>query len=580
MGDHSLVVEEAASSAIVRDVTKAVQSFARTARARPLYGANNKALIKMMDEVVKAFDTLFRSTDEVQLKIGPDSFTFDDVAVFSDEKSEVSVPFLFFRDGIRRLEFAHGVTRQELETLIDAIGQAMGGRGSMDDDIVSYLWRHEMEHLRYVTVDTTITDTGTADITGDMEVDLDTQIDAIIQAVYGASDGGEFGRAIHIDGSELDAKKLADALGSVNELAPGFCPPRNFLSSPDYADSLVGEVEWESDLSLAEQAANVACEAFARGTSNLDTKSIVEALLRMFDAAILAERIGLAQQILDWVKEVGDAPQVSGFLSEALSEARLRLLSIYAEGNADRQTEVMRFLRASGRAVVPALVALVPSLTEPAQRRAFSELAMDLGMEDVEPIFSLLESEQGFVAAEALHMLARMKRLNRRAAREAIRHPKPQVRLGLLQLVDQMEEEVAEEAVLELLEDSELRVKAEAVNLLDRFETPRTRAAIESMLSRDGFEDAKPPVKNALLAAYVKVAGRHAFDRLEEIIKSTDRRLTRKPQEELGVAAVLAIASLPNSKSVSILKKACLSRNKKVRERARQELSKLRKDFE
>jgi HEAT repeat protein len=240
----------------------------------------------------------------------------------------------------------------------------------------------------------------------------------------------------------------------------------------------------------------------------------------------------------------------------------------------------MAFLRASGRAAVPALVALVPSLTDPQQRRAFSDLAMQMGMEQVEPLLHLLQSEQGFVAAEALHMLAQLGQLDRRAARESLRHTKPQVRLALLQHVDRMDADVAEEVILELLDDREPRVRGEAVHLIGRCDPGHAKAAVEAAIAREGFEETSLPVKQAFLSAYVAVSGRAALDRLEEIIQETDRRLVRKPVEELAVAAVAAVAALPSSKSVTILKKACLSRNKAVRKLARAELSKVRKDFE
>ncbi len=229
---------------------------------------------------------------------------------------------------------------------------------------------------------------------------------------------------------------------------------------------------------------------------------------------------------------------------------------------------------------MPSLVSLLPSLTDPRQRRAYSDLALAMGTHEVEPILALLASEQGFVAAEALHMLAEMRRIDHRAAQVAVQHSKPQVRLTALQVVDRLDPDVAEDVVLELIDDREPRVRMEAVKALGYLEGARAKGAIEAAVARSDFEDASAPVKEAFLRAYVAQLGRHAFDRLEEIIRSTDRRLARRQVEELGAAAVVALASLPTKRTVEILKKACLSRNKRVREVARAELKKMRKDFE
>lgn len=572
-----LVAEEVAHGAVHKDVANAVRALVRTARARPLYSANNKALVKMMDELMRALDQVFSEMDEISLKVQPDAFIFDDEPVFEETNADVSVPFLFFRDGIRRLELVNGIDREEVGALLDAAAHGMDRRG-LDDDIVSILWRHQLDHVRYVTVDTTVVDAEDM-FTGDLTID--DQIDAIIRTVYSSTEDDVGVRSIHLDASDLTAKGLAEALGNVDEMEPGLHPPRNFLAEPSYRERLVAELDQESELSIMELAGSAAAEAMAHDVDELDAEALCQALLSIYDAAVLEDRIGLARQLVDWVLALGErSPRVTAFLQEALSEARVRQLVTGAEANAGRQQEILAFLASCGRAAVPPLVALVPSLTDPQQRRAFTELVLRIGMEEVEPLYHLLSSEQGFVAAEALHMLAQLDRLDQKVARMAAEHAKPQVRLALLQLLEKMERGVGESVVLELIEDREPRVRTEAVTLLGKFDSPRAKGAIESMIARENFEEASAPVKQAVLLAFVQMTGRHAFDRLEELIRSTDRRLTRKPLEELGVAAVVAIATLPSTRAVTILKKACLSRNKKVRERARAELKKMRKDFE
>lgn len=578
MGDDPpLVAEGVAHGAGVKGVAKAVRMLARTAKARPLYSANNKALVKMMDELMRAFGQVFSEMEEVSLQVHPDAFIFREEPVFEDTKTEGSVPFLFFRDGIRRLDLIRGMDQEEIGVLLDALASGMDRR-SLDDDIVSILWRHRLDHVRYVTVDTTVVDAEEG-ITGDL--DIDAQINGIIRRVYsgGSEDIGV--RSIHVDASDLSAKELAEALGDVDEMAPGMHPIRNFLTEPSYREKLGAQAREESEASIMQLAGSAAAEAMGRDLDPSDEVAVSRALLAMFDAAVLEERIGLARQFLGWVLALGaQSPRAASFVEEAVSEARVRQLAAYAEGNPERQHEVLSFLRFCGRVAIPSLVALVPSLTDPQQRRAFTDLVLEIGMVEVEPLHRLLSSEQGFVAAEALHMLSQLERIDRTVARTAMSHPKPQVRLALLQLLDDVDAVIAEEAVLELIDDREPRVLMEAVKLLGRFDSPRAKGVVESTIARDAFEEASAPVKQALLTAFVRMHGRRALDRLEDMIKSADRRLTRKPLEEVGVAAVGAVAALPSTRAVTILKKACLSRNKQVRERARAELRKMQKDFE
>src|SRR5687768_13336240 len=102
----------------------------------------------MMAELVRSFGRLFEEAEAVTLSVRPDAFLFEDAVVLSEANAEPSVPFLFFRDGVRRIELVRGLTETELEILLDAAAAGMSRRG-LDDDVVSILWRHQLEHLRY-----------------------------------------------------------------------------------------------------------------------------------------------------------------------------------------------------------------------------------------------------------------------------------------------------------------------------------------------------------------------------------------------------------------------------------------------
>jgi hypothetical protein len=563
--------------ALERELANALGLFARAARARQLYSSNNQVRARMTTEVVRAFSRLFDEADEITLSVRPDAFIFEEMPVFEESNAEPSVPFIFFRDGVRRLELVRGLTDAELEVLLDATANGLSRRG-LDDDVVSILWRHQLEHLKYVTVDTTVVD---AEPDAGKTSDVDAQIDALIRSIYGGASDDRGMRSIHIDSSDVDARALADALGAVDEMAPGFAPPKTFIAAPAYAERFSKELAEENDGAVLDLAASAAAEELARAKDDVDIAPLSDALLAIFDSALLEGRLDLLKRIIDWVKALGEqSAKAQTFLSAAFSEARVRQLAAFDQGDPAREAEVMALFQGGGRAASPALIALLPSLTDPRQRRAYSDLALGMGTDDLDPILNHLGSEQGYVAAEALHMLAELGKLDRRGALSAASHPKPQVRLTALQIVDRLSPEVGEEVVLELLDDREPRVRMEALKLLVNFGTARVKGAIEAAVARADFEEASAPVKEAFLKTYVSILGRHAFDRLEQMIESTDRRLARRQVEEVGAAAVAAIATIPSARTVDVLKKACMSRNKRVRELARAELKKMRKDLE
>jgi hypothetical protein len=528
-----------------QELTVALGLFARTARSLHLYSPNNQARAKMLADLGRAFGRVFDEADSVTVAVRPDAFFFEDRPVLEEGDADPPVPYLFFRDGVRRIELSKGLSELELERLVDAAAHGLSRRG-FDDDIVSILWRDQFEHLKYVTVDTTIIEVDGQGPAPTVDVDVDAELTAVLYEMFGKN-----------------AQEIAESLSS----------PRQRSRPPRYAPRLREEVAAESDAQLMELAASAAAEGYRRAQDPADSAWFSAALLSIFDAALIEERVALLKRIVEWIGQ-------SELMSSLLSEERVKLLATLARPGTPLEFEMMEFFRACGRSIVPALVGLLPSLTDPTQRRAYAELALAMGTEDIHPILGLLDNEQGFVAAQALHMLVELKKLDREAAHAAMRHPKPQVRLTVLQLSERLDADVAEDVVIDLLEDRETRVRTEALRLLGNINSPRAKAAIEALVSNDDFAETSAPVKEAILKTYVALLGRASLERMDELIRATDRLLSGRESEEAGVAAVAAVASLPTPRSVEILKAACLSKNKKVRELARNELKRLRKDFE
>src|SRR5262249_32419852 len=163
-------------------------------------------------------------------------FVFDSEVVLQEPNPDESIPFIFYRDGIRKLEIVEGLTPEELEVLVSATAQGFGFSG-LGDDMVSFLWRPELEHIPYMVVDTTIVDAGSTKAGGAVleAFDLDEQIDLLLRSIYGSSATDDVGpRAVRVDGSELAAKEIVSSLDQLDDMAPGFHPARQIVDPPVY----------------------------------------------------------------------------------------------------------------------------------------------------------------------------------------------------------------------------------------------------------------------------------------------------------------------------------------------------------
>lgn len=563
-------------AAMSREVGRLMQAFARAARARQIYNTNNAVLEKMLSDLTRGFQDLLAKSPDISIKVRAEALLHEDEPILEEPNPDDSIPFTFYRDGIRRIDFSRGLPPRELEILISATARGFAYSG-VGDDVVSFLWAHDLEHIHYLVVDTTIVDAAqvpAGSAAGDPgPIDVDAQIAGLLHQIYGPTSDDVGPRSLHIDGSELAAKKVADALDHVDEMAPGFHPPRTLLQAPVYVGRLKSELPAESDQRIAARAVRVALNALAAGAGGTEGALLLEALLRMFDAAVMEGDIPLATRIVAGVRQhTRGGRKTEEWMEQAVSEARLRQVaaSVTGSGVGDPGAVLVPFFRACGARAVTTILHLLPTVPEPNLRRALSVLALELGITDLEPIRELLTNEQGFVAQEALFLLNRVDHPHARALmREAEVHPRPQVRIALLDSLSDLPKEQAQEVACRLLSDPDGRVQIAAAKALAPMRTRTAALAIEGFVEAPGFEALHADVRREMLKTYAQLSQMRAMAMLSVQIKRGEGLLAKREAEDNAAIAIEAIALIRTPRTVEVLKKACGARSKKVREGAR-----------
>lgn len=565
-----------------KEVGRALHALARAARAKHLYRSNNTALKRVLSDVHTLFTELLGKTDEIALRIRPDAFIFDEERVFEDPNPDESIAFAFFRDGIRRIDFARGLTAGELDILIQATASGFAFSG-LGDDIVSFLWRHDLEHVHYVVVDTTIVDAGPSgaapatDASG-REIDIDAQIDGLIAAIYGASTEDVGPKSVHVDATDVAAKAIADQLEGVDEMAPGFHPLRQVPRPPTYAADLMLELEAEDEQAVNLRVLYAALEAIALGEDHFDHQSVAQGLIDLFDARLMANDLDGAAQIIASLRGLSDLEhahaRVEALVGEAVSETRLRQVTTAPSARTPEGLRALGALfEACGPRAVPSLLGMIPGLQEPALRRSFVELALRIGVEDLDPVRLLLTSDQTFVADEALFMLAKIGTPEALeilgAARE---HPQPGVRAGLAAACDSLPRSLGLELAVALLGDPDPRTVATSARALGRMPSEEAVQAIEGELKKPDLLSRPMEIKVALLEGHAALHGNRALTLLARFLAKGESRSASVEEEDLAIAAARALRTVATPGAVKALKEAAGYWNKRVRDEARQVL--------
>ncbi len=576
-------MQERARGVTAKDVERALSGFTRVARARGLYQDNSAALARMRTDVFSAFEQLLEQLSLLSLRVRAGTFIYEDQIVLHDENPEQSIPLALYRDGIRRLDFSRGLEESELDALLSSISRGFSFSG-LGDDIVSDLWKHDLEHIRYLVVDTNIIDAAQAeepDPTApqrEILTDLDAQIDGLLRAVYGDSGDDVGPRSIHLDGSDIAAKAIAESLDGIDEMAPGFHPPRTFIDRPAYGAQFEAEVEAETPNRISARAANAAIKALHGDLSSADKDALSESLLRMFDDALMSGDLHLATRVVTGIRALPqhDA-RAQRWLSEGVSDTRLRqITSGFLESRSTVGQDfgqVHRLFKACGPATVPSILSMLSSFSNAEYRRTMADLAIELGIADLSKVAELVNDEQLFVVQEGLYLLSKIdSAAARQIEHEATDSIRAEVRIAALTAIAERAPIDAAATAERMLFDSEPRAVIAATQVLGLIASPESASIIERFVERPELERLPHEVKRELFRCYARLCQVRSLHVLARHVKRGEGILAKKEAEELAVAAMDGVMLVRTQRAVQILKRAAVARSKRVREAARARL--------
>lgn len=135
-------------------------ALARCSRALLLYDPHNDAVAGFLDEL-RALAA--EDHGELALEVGQHTFELDGQPVYLDRDNDRSLPFRLWRDGVRRLGLKPDAPWESWVRLIEILAVRMSRIRGDEDDVVSLVWRAELEGLRLEAVDGVVFGTRTGD---------------------------------------------------------------------------------------------------------------------------------------------------------------------------------------------------------------------------------------------------------------------------------------------------------------------------------------------------------------------------------------------------------------------------------
>jgi hypothetical protein len=488
-------------------VQELLRLFGKAARAHQLYLPNNPIYKQALDNLRAGFLPIWEVTDEVVLGFTESEVRYGGEVVLEEgTKSSDSLPWLFYKEGVRELTFARGFDTEELAKLLDIL-QRVRKASPDEDDLLTMLWQADFAFLRYRYVD--------------MSVDPSTPL----------GEGGE-----RLESSQIDVRRLSED----EESAEG----EETTDSGGRA-GVVNMSDFDSTLYFLDEKEIEYIQAEVQREYESDLRQNVLALLldifeQQADPSIRDEVASILDSFMLHMLSAGQFHNVAYLIRESLVASQ-RAIDIVPDQR-DRLAQIPTRLSAPD-----ALTQLLQSMDEAEQLPTQSEL------------LELFEQLRGTALATVLDWLGRLRNqqlrplLEQAAARLAaqstaelvklVQSPSRNVALEAIRRAGALRTPAAVGPIAQVLESGDVELRSAAVHALSEIGSPTALQALER-----GVDDAEREVRVAAVRALQARAYRAVLPRLEAMVKS---RAIRDADLSEKMAVFEAYGSLCSSGGIS-----------------------------
>ncbi|MGZ3535409.1 MAG: HEAT repeat domain-containing protein [Thermodesulfobacteriota bacterium] len=484
------ISEEKAIEEKVKSTKALIQNFLQTVKAFRLYETNHPILSKFLERLRKDFDQYFDEFDSFSLQIGEYRLYYRGNVVYENEDVKESLAFVFFKDGIRELQFSRGLEFRELLDFLNIVRKS-DFLNRMEDDLVTLIWEKDFSHIAFTTVDEFLEGSG-------IYVPA-TEEDLIKRSEY--SGHGDEGLQERPDQKQGASPRVSEAVGLEQAINPS--PGQSLVEAcaltfeeseliereaqqeqrPEYVYVLIDNLI-EILLHLGEDV-----DAYENMISYFDR--VIEYLLEEKEVDKAVELLkSLNHTMESMVLKDKQIFAIRRILEKSSSPHSIQLLGKAMKGDGEADSgPVLQYLRFLTKQAVEPLCLLLGELESGKWRKVICEHLVEVAGGEIQLLIKFLADRNPFLVCHILYILGRIgdpstvKYLGNLSS-----HPDIKVREETLQVLNKFGRN-GKDLIQKFLGDSTSGIRAKAALLLSRnAKREAAKPLAEIVLSEDFYK--------------------------------------------------------------------------------------------
>jgi len=532
-------------------VEELLKLFGKAARAHQLYLPNNPVYKSAHDALRAGFKPIWADVDELSLAFTENEVKWEDEVVLEERtKSSDSLPWIFYKDGVRELRMLKGFETEELDKLLSIL-QRVRKASPDEDDLLTMLWQGDFVYLRY------------------------RYVDLSVEATVPLADGGEALAASHEDPREsVEEEESSPSRTGVVSMSD-FDGTLYFLDEKEI-EYLQSEVQREYQTDLRQNVIGVLLDIFEQQTEPAIRNEVAEVLdnlmLHMLSAAQFHNVAYLVRESLIAVQRAGELlPAQRDQLSllpsrlsapEPLTQLLQQLDEAHELPASEDVLELFDQLRGTALGTV---LDWLGRLQNARLRPMLEQAASRLASQNTAELVKLILSPTPHVALEAIRRAGSLQTPAAVAPiAKVLAEGNSELHLACVQALSEIGSPGALQALERAVEDVDRDVRVAALRVIQARAYRPALAKVDGIIKGKTVRDADRTEKMAVFEAYGSICGESGVAWLDNLLNGKSM-FGRREDAELRACAAVALGRVKTASAQAALQKAAGEKDVVVR---------------
>lgn len=559
----------------VKKAGNVIQFFKKAFSLIKLYPSGNPSVAKSVELFNKQMREFLSEYEELAIEVGEFSFSYKGEIVFQGEERSKSLPFLFYRDGLRELSFHKGLDKKEIHEFFSVISE-ISDLPAEDADIVNALWEKSFVYIRYYSMDEFL----------DKDIGEPTEeISTIDKMGFGkgkvemAPDDEElFKKSLSLGIQEGREKGEGEGEGDVagEDAGEGIIPGTmvDALSKDEVPEiwSMILESRKTPDMT---ELISLLFELLFCEEKDEQFAAVTDVLADCHQSVLEESDFSLGLSILNRIEELkkilSDKSEERAKLLGRISDSAKapdsidNLRKIYSGGRVKDFDAFFGYLDNLGVSAFPVVSAIWEDSRFPFSRQMALTFLKKIGKQGLNSLLTLARDQSASMTREILSILATTgERTEIAHLEDFVNHPDKAIRLDVIQALGKSGDEASNKILLRFLSEKDTEIRTAALRNLKYLKDDATLDYVKPMAHVKDFREKSKREKEAILKFLASSKSGEISAFLRSILKKGKIFFPYKTNET-RLCAVSALGVMATPEAADILKEGTKIRNKAIR---------------